>query len=233
MSDVFIRQLLNIAIGQICGSAGFQAMKSESLHTLQDLVELYILQLSRTCQSLAEIGKRKLVNFSDVTRAFEWHQVKLVELELFLHEVEEIPFLGPLVSTIPLKKHGFSIFYETIDEGNMSLRIDQIPKLRELESSSITTKSSLTDEIPTTSPLTTHPLSVTAVPAKTTTLPPNILEAYRKAVQTADQTIHRMFAPSSSITTDEVSRSHTDLGRERTMVRESEPLKLKIKLSND
>ena len=229
MSHVFIRQLLNIAIGQICGGTGFQAMKSDSLHTLEDIVEMYILQLSRTCQSLAEIGKRRIVNFSDVARAFEWHQVKLVELDLFLHEVEEIPFLGPLISTIPLK-HEFSTLYDTNEGKKIPLRIDQVPKLGELESS---ISNGLTDEISTTSS-SIRPISPTMTSEKTTILSPNVLEAYRKAVKTADQTVHQLFTPLSMVITDEASRGHIDVvGRERTIIHESEPLKLKIKLSND
>lgn len=219
MSDVFVRHLLGIAIGQICGGAGFQSMRSEPLRTMQDITEMYILQLSQTCQSLAEVAKRRSVNLCDVSRAFGLHEVKLVELDLFLHEVEEIPFMGPIIETIPRKREN-TVFDNA---SKIPLHMDRISDIRELEMAS---KSSTAETTANVSPVKAN--SATAL-IKTATTSSQVLNAYRKAVKTVDQTIQRV-PLSSSMAIDEVSRTLVEHTNDRMISQESESLKFKIKL---
>jgi histone H3/H4 len=219
MSDSFARHLLGISIGQICEGAGFQSMRREPLRTLQDVMERYILQLSQICQSLAEVGERRSVNLCDVVRAFELHRVKLIELDLFLHEVDEIPFMGPTIESIP-QKHESNMVCDSLTK--IPLHMDKIADIKELE-----TISHNVIETPTAS----TPVKPKLGPILPETTSSRILDAYRKAVKTIDQTFYRE-PLSSFMVIDEISGpliDHQDnIGR--MVSQDSESLKLKIKL---
>jgi histone H3/H4 len=58
--DLYSRALVKIAVGQIMQTIGYQSAQSTAIEILAEILERYVMLLSKTARDYAEIGKLTL-----------------------------------------------------------------------------------------------------------------------------------------------------------------------------
>ncbi|XP_065058790.1 transcription initiation factor TFIID subunit 3-like isoform X1 [Rhopilema esculentum] len=89
----FDREVLKVAVAQICHSLGWNSMQKSSLGVLTDILERYIKKLSKVAADYCQNSLHNDVTLNDLGLAFDHLGVQLPELEDYVHQVESIHFV--------------------------------------------------------------------------------------------------------------------------------------------
>ncbi|XP_058123272.1 transcription initiation factor TFIID subunit 3-like [Anopheles ziemanni] len=105
MSRAYASHVLQMAIGQICHTIGWDAVSSLTLEQLVSTVEHFLRNLTRQMVRCSELNNRTESNLDDLAYAFRAFGINLTELEAYTKAVESIP-LPFAVPQFPLKPSG-------------------------------------------------------------------------------------------------------------------------------
>lgn len=103
MASEYCRQILRVVVAQICQHLGWHSTHATPLEVLTDVLERYILDVSRTTHQYAERYGRTEVNLDDLGLAFRTLGISLSELDDYIKHVEALPF-GKDVAAFPKPK---------------------------------------------------------------------------------------------------------------------------------
>lgn len=107
MASEYCRQILRVVVAQLCQHLGWHSTHATPLEVLTDVLERYILDVSRTTHQYAERYGRTEVNLDDLGLAFRTLDISLPELEDYVKHVEALPFGKDLAAFPKPKKSNF------------------------------------------------------------------------------------------------------------------------------
>lgn len=117
MAHIFVRDLLAIAISQICQEAGWDAIKQSSLMCLTDVVCKLIEEIGVSANAFAALAGRTQSNFLDFNAALEDVGMDISSIMSYHSKASEVPF-GPRVPRFPLNKSIYSSPLPPLSESN-------------------------------------------------------------------------------------------------------------------
>ncbi|XP_037822011.1 uncharacterized protein LOC119610739 isoform X2 [Lucilia sericata] len=92
MSDQYMKELLRVAVAQICQTIGYNATQSAPLELLQDVLDKFMREFTRDLRRQVEHYNRTEANLNDVTLTLSSINVNLNELLDYINNVEPVPF---------------------------------------------------------------------------------------------------------------------------------------------
>ncbi|ORY90385.1 hypothetical protein BCR43DRAFT_499223 [Syncephalastrum racemosum] len=84
----FILQLQSRVISLLAKEAGYDAIQTSALHTLNDRMESYMEKLLQSAHGFAELANRHKPNYYDLTRAFTQSGVQLTSFGEYLQKLK-------------------------------------------------------------------------------------------------------------------------------------------------
>lgn len=96
MCDGFNHGALQIAVAQICQSMGWDALQKSSHDLLTDVLQKYLEEIAKSAHGYSQIYSRTEPNLDDLNLAFRDIGVYLGELEDFVTQVDQVPFIHQL-----------------------------------------------------------------------------------------------------------------------------------------
>uniref|UniRef100_A0A1B0G831 PHD-type domain-containing protein n=1 Tax=Glossina morsitans morsitans TaxID=37546 RepID=A0A1B0G831_GLOMM len=93
MSDLYIKELLRVAVAQICQTIGYNATQTASLELLQDILDKFLKEFTRDLRRQVEHYNRTEANLNDVALTLSSINVNLNELTDYINNVEPVPFV--------------------------------------------------------------------------------------------------------------------------------------------
>ncbi|XP_033365396.1 transcription initiation factor TFIID subunit 3 isoform X3 [Bombus vosnesenskii] len=91
MSIEYSRSVLKMVVAQICQTIGWHSINSTPLEFMVDLMQEYILQISRLAHQYAEILGRTEANLDDLGLAFRHMNIDIQELTEYIKNVDSVP----------------------------------------------------------------------------------------------------------------------------------------------
>ncbi|XP_054011297.1 transcription initiation factor TFIID subunit 3-like isoform X2 [Hylaeus anthracinus] len=92
MSTEYSRSVLKMAVAQICQTIGWHSINSTPLEFMVDLMQEYILRISKLTHQYAEILGRTEANLDDLGLAFQHMNIDIQELTEYIKNVEPVPY---------------------------------------------------------------------------------------------------------------------------------------------
>ncbi|XP_076343932.1 TBP-associated factor 3 [Tachypleus tridentatus] len=92
MTTRFAREVLKVAVAQICQNIGWHAVHSSPLEILIDILQEYLTDLARLAHLHANHYGRTETNLDDLGLSFKSKGVSLSELEEYINNVEPVPY---------------------------------------------------------------------------------------------------------------------------------------------
>merc|ERR1712137_715514 len=96
MCDHFARELIKVAVVQICQEAGFQSIQSSALESLSDILISDLEERGYGTHLYAESSCRTDANFLDLSLALRDCNSSIKELIEYSNQVDEKPFAKPI-----------------------------------------------------------------------------------------------------------------------------------------
>ncbi|KOC58924.1 Transcription initiation factor TFIID subunit 3 [Habropoda laboriosa] len=91
MSTEYSRSVLRMVVAQICQTIGWHSINSTPLEFMVDLMQEYILQISKLTHQYAEILGRTEANLDDLGLAFQHMNIDIQELTAYIKNVDSVP----------------------------------------------------------------------------------------------------------------------------------------------
>ncbi|KAM7348762.1 TBP-associated factor 3 [Cochliomyia hominivorax] len=92
MSDQYMKDILRVAVAQICQTIGYNATQTAPLELLQDVLDKFLKEFTRDLRRQVEHYNRTEANLNDVTLTLSSINVNLNELLDYINNVEPVPF---------------------------------------------------------------------------------------------------------------------------------------------
>ncbi|XP_065363175.1 uncharacterized protein Taf3 isoform X2 [Calliphora vicina] len=92
MSDQYMKEILRVAVAQICQTIGYNATQTAPLELLQDVLDKFLREFTRDLRRQVEHYNRTDANLNDVTLTLSSINVNLNELLDYVNNVEPVPF---------------------------------------------------------------------------------------------------------------------------------------------
>lgn len=96
MCDGFNHGALQIAVAQICQSMGWDALQKSTHDLLTDVLQKYLEEIAKSAHGYCQLYCRTEPNLDDLNHAFQDVGVCLHELEDFVSQVDQVPFIHQL-----------------------------------------------------------------------------------------------------------------------------------------
>lgn len=96
MCDGFNHGALQIAVAQICQSMGWDALQKSTHDLLTDVLQKYLEEIAKSAHGYCQLYSRTEPNLDDLNQAFQDVGVCLHELEDFVSQVDQVPFIHQL-----------------------------------------------------------------------------------------------------------------------------------------
>ncbi|XP_012543687.1 transcription initiation factor TFIID subunit 3 isoform X2 [Monomorium pharaonis] len=91
MSAEYSRNILKIVVAQICQTIGWHSINSTPLEFLVDLMQEYLLRVSKLTHQYSEVLGRTEPNLDDLGLAFQYMNIDIQELAEYVKNVDSIP----------------------------------------------------------------------------------------------------------------------------------------------
>ncbi|KFB54054.1 AGAP000189-PA-like protein [Anopheles sinensis] len=91
MSRAYASRVLQMAIGQIFHTIGWDAVSSITLEQLVSMVEHFLRELTHQMVRCSELNNRTEANLDDLAYAFRTFGITLTDLEAYTNSVESVP----------------------------------------------------------------------------------------------------------------------------------------------
>ncbi|XP_043489015.1 transcription initiation factor TFIID subunit 3 isoform X1 [Polistes fuscatus] len=91
MSTEYSRSVLRMVVAQICQTIGWHSINSTPLEFMVDLMEEYILRISKVTHQYAEVLGRTEPNLDDLGLAFKHMNIDIQELAEYAKNVDSVP----------------------------------------------------------------------------------------------------------------------------------------------
>ncbi|KAK9301978.1 hypothetical protein QLX08_005832 [Tetragonisca angustula] len=91
MSIEYSRCVLRMVVAQICQTIGWHSINSTPLEFMVDLMQEYILRISRLTHQYAEILGRTEANLDDLGLTFQYMNIDVQELTEYIKNVDSVP----------------------------------------------------------------------------------------------------------------------------------------------
>lgn len=91
MSTEYSRSVLRMVVAQICQTIGWHSINSTPLEFMVDLMQEYILRISKLTHQYAEILGRTEANLNDLGLAFQHMNIDIQELTEYIKNVDYVP----------------------------------------------------------------------------------------------------------------------------------------------
>ncbi|OAD59531.1 Transcription initiation factor TFIID subunit 3, partial [Eufriesea mexicana] len=91
MSTEYSRSVLRMVVAQICQTIGWHSINSTPLEFMVDLMQEYILQISKLTHQYAEILGRSEANLDDLGLSFQHMNIDIQELIEYIKNVDSVP----------------------------------------------------------------------------------------------------------------------------------------------
>ncbi|XP_025266483.1 transcription initiation factor TFIID subunit 3 isoform X2 [Camponotus floridanus] len=92
MSGEYSRNILKIVVAQICQMIGWHSINSTPLEFMVDLMQEYLLRVSRLTHQYAEVLGRTEPNLDDLGLTFQHMNIDIQELIEYVKNVDSIPY---------------------------------------------------------------------------------------------------------------------------------------------
>ncbi|XP_076172400.1 TBP-associated factor 3 isoform X1 [Ptiloglossa arizonensis] len=92
MSTEYSRSVLKMVVAQICQTIGWHSINSTPLEFMVDLMQEYILRISKLTHQYAEILGRTEANLDDLGLAFQHMNIDTQELTEYIKNVDSVPY---------------------------------------------------------------------------------------------------------------------------------------------
>ncbi|XP_015772822.1 PREDICTED: transcription initiation factor TFIID subunit 3-like [Acropora digitifera] len=96
MCDGFNHGALQIAVAQICQSMGWDSLQKSTHDLLTDVLQKYLEEIAKSAHGYCQLYCRTEPNLDDLNHAFQDVGVCLHELEDFVSQVDQVPFIHQL-----------------------------------------------------------------------------------------------------------------------------------------
>lgn len=96
MCDGFNHGALQTAVAQICQSMGWDALQKSTHDLLTDVLQKYLEEIAKSAHGYSQLYCRTEPNLDDLNLAFQDIGVCLHELEDFVSQVDQVPFIHQL-----------------------------------------------------------------------------------------------------------------------------------------
>lgn len=96
MCDRFNHGALQVAVAQICQSMGWDALQKSTHDLLTDVLQKYLEEIAKSAHGYCQLYSRTEPNLDDLNQAFQDIGVCLHELEDFVSQVDQVPFIHQL-----------------------------------------------------------------------------------------------------------------------------------------
>ncbi|XP_067129011.1 transcription initiation factor TFIID subunit 3 isoform X2 [Centruroides vittatus] len=101
MSSQFAQGILRVAVAQICQNIGWHSVQSSPIDLLVDILQRYLLELSKTAHKYCNQYGRTEPNLDDLGLAFKELGILIQEMEEYANNVEPVAFAHK-VSAFPV-----------------------------------------------------------------------------------------------------------------------------------
>lgn len=101
MSSQFAQSILRVAVAQICQNIGWHSVQSSPIDLLVDILQRYLLELSKTAHKYCNQYGRTEPNLDDLGLAFKELGILIQEMEEYANNVEPVAFAHK-VSAFPV-----------------------------------------------------------------------------------------------------------------------------------
>ncbi|XP_020280557.1 transcription initiation factor TFIID subunit 3 [Pseudomyrmex gracilis] len=91
MSAEYSRGILKLVVAQICQTIGWHSINSTPLEFMVDLMQEYLLRVSRLTHAYAEVLGRTEANLDDLGLAFQHMNIDIQELAEYIKNVDSVP----------------------------------------------------------------------------------------------------------------------------------------------
>ncbi|XP_025988155.2 transcription initiation factor TFIID subunit 3 isoform X2 [Solenopsis invicta] len=91
MSSEYSRNVLKIVVAQICQTIGWHSINSTPLEFLVDLMQEYLLRVSKLTHQYAEVLERTEPNLDDLGLTFQYMNIDIQELAEYVKNVDSVP----------------------------------------------------------------------------------------------------------------------------------------------
>ncbi|XP_071629739.1 uncharacterized protein Taf3 isoform X6 [Temnothorax longispinosus] len=91
MSAEYSRNVLKIVVAQICQTIGWHSINSTPLEFLVDLLQEYLLRISKLTHQYAEVLGRTEPNLDDLGLTFQYMNIDIQELAEYVKNVDSVP----------------------------------------------------------------------------------------------------------------------------------------------
>ncbi|XP_032688842.1 transcription initiation factor TFIID subunit 3-like isoform X2 [Odontomachus brunneus] len=91
MSSEYSRNVLKIVVASICQTIGWHSINSTPLEFMVDLLQEYLLRISRLTHQYSEILGRTEPNLDDLGLAFRYMNIDIQELAEYVKNVDSVP----------------------------------------------------------------------------------------------------------------------------------------------
>uniref|UniRef100_A0A1I8M4D0 PHD-type domain-containing protein n=1 Tax=Musca domestica TaxID=7370 RepID=A0A1I8M4D0_MUSDO len=90
--DGYMKEVLRVAVAQICQTIGYNATQTAPLELLQDVLDKFLKEFTRDLRRQVEHYNRTEANLDDVTLTLNSINVNVSELLDYINNVEPVPF---------------------------------------------------------------------------------------------------------------------------------------------
>lgn len=98
MMDNFNREVLRVAVAQICQSMGWDALQKSTHDTLTDVMQRYLEEIGKVAYGYTQLCNRTKPNLEDLQLAFQDTGVAVDELENYVAQVDPVQFIHPFAT---------------------------------------------------------------------------------------------------------------------------------------
>ncbi|XP_013107927.2 transcription initiation factor TFIID subunit 3 isoform X1 [Stomoxys calcitrans] len=109
MTDQYMKDVLRVAVAQICQTIGYNATQSAPLELLQDVLDKFMREFTRDLRRQVEHYNRTEANMDDVTLTLNSINVNVSELLDYVNNVEPVPFATE-IPKFPARKNSYLNF---------------------------------------------------------------------------------------------------------------------------
>ncbi|XP_075158993.1 TBP-associated factor 3 [Haematobia irritans] len=109
MTDQYMKDILRVAVAQICQTIGYNATQSAPLELLQDVLDKFMKEFTRDLRRQVEHYNRTEANLDDVTLTLNSINVNVSELLDYVNNVEPVPFATE-IPKFPAHKNSYLNF---------------------------------------------------------------------------------------------------------------------------
>ncbi|XP_012137235.1 TBP-associated factor 3 isoform X4 [Megachile rotundata] len=103
MSTEYSRSVLRMVVAQICQTIGWHSINSTPLEFMVDLMQEYLLRISKLTHQYAEILGRTEANINDLGLAFRHMNIDVQELAEYIKNVDSVP-CSIMVPKFPIRR---------------------------------------------------------------------------------------------------------------------------------